>query len=129
MLNSIGVTLVKLGQHSEAEVVLDEALELHSANGNILMQAHAETSLGEIYEARGEAERARDHYARSIALRDQSGDRPGMGWSLYRLARVAARSGATHEANELGRRAYLIADECGDSELQAACAVIAENNR
>jgi serine/threonine protein kinase/tetratricopeptide (TPR) repeat protein len=125
MLNSIGVTLVRHHRYDEAEEALNEALALHRSNGNILMQAYAETSLGEIYEARGETERARAHYAESIALRDQSGDRPGMGWSLYRLARVAARSGATHEANELGRRAHLIADECGDVELLAACAVMA----
>jgi hypothetical protein len=49
-----------------------------------------------------------------------------MGWSLYRLARVAARSGAAGEASELGKRAHRIADECGDAELQAACAVIAD---
>ncbi len=125
VLNSMGVTLVRKARYAEAEAALNEALALHRASGNILLQAHAETGLGEVFEARGEAERARQHYASSITLRERAGDRAGLGWSLYRLARVAARSGAAHEAIELGDRAHRIAAECGDAELQAACEVIA----
>ena len=124
-LNSIGVTLVKLGKFDEAEPVLEEALALHHASGNILLQAHAETALGELSEARGQVERARAHYERSLALRDTAGDQPGVGWSLYRLARIAARNGGTPEAEKLVRRAKCIAQECRDEQLQSACAEFA----
>lgn len=128
MLSSIGATLVKQRRFDEAAPTLQEALARHGSSGNILLQAHAETGLGEICEARGDHEAARRHYANAMTLRDRAGDRPGLGWSLYRLARVTARSGATAEASEFGQRAFNIAGECGDVELLAACAGMAIPN-
>ncbi len=121
MLNSIGAILIKQNRHEEAEHTLSEAIGVHHRSGNGLFEAHAETALGEICEARGELARAQEHYQTSMALRQSAGDWPGTGWMLHRIARIAARTGAIQQASELIDRARRIAVGCGDPELQAAC--------
>jgi predicted ATPase/class 3 adenylate cyclase len=121
MLNSIGVTLVRQQKLDEAERTLVRAIGVHRTARNALFEAHANTALGEIADARGDATRAREHYRASLELRERAGDLAGSGWTLHRIARLAARAGTAHEARELTARARRIADECGDAELLAAC--------
>jgi tetratricopeptide (TPR) repeat protein len=121
VLNSIGVTLVKQHRYEEAEHVLREALEVHRTAHDALLEAHAQTALGEIAEMRGDLALARQCYQLSLGLRQSAGDASGTGWMLHRIARVAARAGESDEAGELTEGALRIAAECGDAELRAAC--------
>ncbi|HEX6133137.1 MAG TPA: tetratricopeptide repeat protein [Longimicrobiales bacterium] len=122
ILNSIAVTLLKLGRYDDADRVLDEALGSHRAAGSVLLEAHALTACGELCEARAQTDRAIEHYEESRVLRERAGDRAGAGWMLHRTALLAARTGAAAQARELVARASGVAAEVDDAELRAACA-------
>jgi class 3 adenylate cyclase/tetratricopeptide (TPR) repeat protein len=121
VLNSIGVTLVRLGRHDEAGPVLLEALGVHQRAGKALLESHAETALGEIAELRGDPAAARGRYERSLDLRREAGDTSGAGWTMHRLARLEAVNGSMERAAELMEGARALAVQCGDDELLAAC--------
>jgi tetratricopeptide (TPR) repeat protein len=120
-LNSIGFTLLRLGRHDDAEAALTDAVDEHRTRANELLEAHARTGLGEVFESTSLFDDARAQYQASLDLRQAQGDASGAGWTLRRLARLAARAGDVGAADALARRARELADQCGDTELRDAC--------
>ncbi|HYL30517.1 MAG TPA: tetratricopeptide repeat protein [Gemmatimonadales bacterium] len=74
ILNSLGVTLSRLGRHEEACRVLNESVTLNEATGERLLLAHALAALGEASAATGRAADARRCYERAAAIRRDLGD-------------------------------------------------------
>jgi class 3 adenylate cyclase/tetratricopeptide (TPR) repeat protein len=74
ILNSLGVTLSRLGRHEEARCVLDESATLNEATGQRLLLAHALAALGDASAATGRAGDAQRFYERAGAIRRELGD-------------------------------------------------------
>jgi len=74
ILNSLGVTLSRLGRHEDACRVLDESVTLNEASGQRLLLAHALAALGDACAANGRAGDARRFYQRAEAIRRDLGD-------------------------------------------------------
>ena len=121
MLNSIGVTLRKLGRLDEAVVCLEEGAATARHAGQVLLEGHALASLGEISYDRGRYDEARASFERSLDLRRDANDRRGEGWMLYHLARTNGDLGETALAHEQTAEALEVAREQGDTDLAAAC--------
>jgi serine/threonine protein kinase/tetratricopeptide (TPR) repeat protein len=121
MLNSIGVTLNKLGRRDEAIERLEEALDLHRESGERLLESHALAALGDVFYETGTHERARMHYQASLEIRRERRDRKGEGWMLSKLAAVLTAQGERREARTMLAEAGSIADEIADEQLKMAC--------
>ena len=74
ILNSLGVTLGRLGRHEDACRVLDESVTVNEAIGERLLLAHALAALGDACAAMGRAADARRAYERAGAIRRDLGD-------------------------------------------------------
>ncbi|MGE5232325.1 MAG: tetratricopeptide repeat protein, partial [Deltaproteobacteria bacterium] len=74
ILNSLGVTLGRLGRHEDACRVLDESVTLNEATGERLLLAHALAAMGDACAAAGRAADARRAYERAGAIRRELGD-------------------------------------------------------
>ena len=74
ILNSLGVTLSRLGRHEEACRVLEESAALNEATGERLLQAHALAALGNEYAATGHAADAQRFYHDAEVIRRDLGD-------------------------------------------------------
>ncbi len=123
-LNSLGVTLSRLGRLDDAEARLLQAVEVSHAVGERLVEGHGHAALGDVLLARGANEAAALRYEASLALRRQIGDRRGEGWMLHHIARACARAGDGARARESAEAAASIAVELGDAALSAAVAAI-----
>ena len=73
VLNSLGVTLNRLGRHEDARRVLLESVALNETTGQRLLQAHALAALGETCAAAGHPGPARQYYEEAIAIRTDLG--------------------------------------------------------
>ncbi|PYS49580.1 MAG: hypothetical protein DMG13_23170 [Acidobacteria bacterium] len=69
------------------------------------LEALAFTSIGHIYESKGEIDRALEHYARALALNEIAQDRFGRLITLYRIAYSLRRAGKVAEAGATSERA------------------------
>ncbi len=121
ILNSLGVTLRDMGHTEEAVANLREALEVNRMTGERLLEAHSFAILGELEHENAEYEAAIEHLEASLAIRRDLGDRSGMGWMLYRMARANSALGSATVARGLAASAAEIADELADGELGEAC--------
>ena len=121
ILNSLGVTLREMGRSEEAAAHLEEALEVNRMTGERLLEAHTQAALGELEHAAADYESAIDRFEASLEIRREVGDRPGMGWMFYRMARSNAALESPRRARELASSAREIAEEVGDGELVEAC--------
>jgi tetratricopeptide (TPR) repeat protein/class 3 adenylate cyclase len=74
ILNSLGVTLSRLGRHEEAWRVLNESATLNEATGERLLLAHALAAMGDACAATERAADARRCYERAAAIRRDLGD-------------------------------------------------------
>ena len=80
-------------------------------------QAHLATSylqLGAIAEDRGRLDEAEDWCRRSLAIKEELGDRPGMAMTYYQLGRTAQDRGRLDEAEDWYRRSLAIEEQLGD---------------
>ncbi len=75
--------------------------------------------LGMIAQERGRLDEAADWYARSLAIEEELGDRPGMASSYHQLGMVAQRRGRLDEAAEWYARSLAIEEELGDRRAMA----------
>jgi pimeloyl-ACP methyl ester carboxylesterase/tetratricopeptide (TPR) repeat protein/class 3 adenylate cyclase len=121
ILNSLGVTLRDMGQTVDAVANLREALEVNRMTGERLLEAHSLAVLGELEHENREYEAAVEHLEASLAIRRDLGDRSGMGWMLYRMARANSELGSVTAARGLAASATEIAEELADRELGKAC--------
>ena len=121
MLNSIGITLHKLGHHAEALGRLREAVDINHQAGEQLLKGHGLAAMGDIYCEIGENEQALNHYQASLEIRNRIGDHRGQGWMLHSLARVYSNQDLYDKASDCLTQAQTIAEECSDMELGHAC--------
>jgi len=122
VLNSLGVTLIRLGRPDEARTVLENSLMISRDYGERLLEAHALTGLGQIalnvHDLRGAA----THFDASRVIRQSVGDRSGEGWMYLRLAGIRERSGDSAGALEARRAAAAAGAAAGDEALSRASA-------
>lgn len=121
MLNSIGVTLRKLGRLTEAHAALESALERHRANGSFVLESHALAAIGDIFYDQGKFEFSIQAYEESLGIRMNLEDREGEGWMLHHLARVWNASGREDKARPLLEQALAIASQDNILKLKEAC--------
>ena len=70
--------------------------------------------LGVVAQLRGRLDEAAEWYARSLAIREELGDRPGLASSYGQLGVVAQLRGRLDEAAEWSARSLAISEELGD---------------
>jgi tetratricopeptide (TPR) repeat protein/class 3 adenylate cyclase len=121
MLNSIGLTLLRLKRLSESAAQLREAIELHRKTGQQLLEGHALATLGDLSDEAGSSTEAQEYYIASLKIRRAIGDRKGEGWMLHHVARVLVSKGEQEEGAVRLREAVAIATETGDQALKEAC--------
>ena len=124
MLNSIGVTLHKLGRLTEARSVLESALKVHRKNESTVLESHALAAIGDILYDERRFELAIQVYERSLNLRRELKDRKGEGWMLHHLARAWGAAGHDDKAPPLLERALAIARQEKILKLTNACQLL-----
>lgn len=122
VLNSIGVTLVRLRRWDEALTVLDEGARVNRETGQRRLEAHSEAALGDALVGAGRAADAVPHYDCSLAIRPEIGDRRGEGWTQLHRGEALLALDAGVVAREAIDTAASIAIEIEDAELAAAAA-------
>jgi tetratricopeptide (TPR) repeat protein len=70
--------------------------------------------LGMTAEDRGRLDEADDWYRKSLAIKEELGDRPGMAATYHQLGMTAQRRGRLEEADDWCRKSLAIAEELGD---------------
>ena len=93
----------------------------HRKHAQPLLEGHALGLLGELWESRGDMERALECYTQSLALRRTLEDRRGEGWMLCGIARVHGARGDADAARAAALEAAALAADLDDTELAAAC--------
>jgi Flp pilus assembly protein TadD len=88
ILNSLGVSLTKLGRRDEARTVLEESLALSREIGERQLEAHALAALGHVSWQAHDLSGAADYFEQSRALRQAIGDYAGEEWMNRRLAEL-----------------------------------------
>jgi predicted ATPase/transcriptional regulator with XRE-family HTH domain len=89
VLHAVVVLLTQLGNFDEALAPCEEAIEIQRRLGDDTALAASFTSLGAIFYARGEHDRAEELHAESLAIQTRLGDDTGVASSLSSLASVA----------------------------------------
>jgi tetratricopeptide (TPR) repeat protein len=100
-LNNIGELLTLTGQHTRAEPLFEEAVQLASRAGNKYSLAGGLESLGYVALLRDDLDTARDRYREALTLFRQLDDKYGGLHCLAGLAGVAALNGSPFEAGRL----------------------------
>lgn len=117
-LRNAGSLLYRLGRLDEAEQALLKSLKIFEDVEYASGQATALSSLGEIYEARGEFENAIDVLTRSLAVTpNKSPSRIAMNYAV--LARLHSRTGDLESARHFASRGNRAAQELGTPESAA----------
>ncbi|MBA9002371.1 tetratricopeptide repeat protein [Thermomonospora cellulosilytica] len=104
---------------------LDQAHDIHLTILNALRRqppsnwqrhhiATATHQLGMVAQDWGDWDEAEEWYRRSLTIKEELGDRPGMATSYHQLGRVAQERGDWDEAEEWYRRSLTIKEELGD---------------
>ena len=109
---------VDSGRLDEAERTYREILAMLQAQpispqqqGRVAVAYHR---LGMVAQDRGRLDEAADWYARSLAIVEELGDRPGLAVSYHQLGTVAYQRGRLDEAADWSARSLAIAEELGD---------------
>jgi tetratricopeptide (TPR) repeat protein len=121
MLNSLGVTLRRLGRYDEALAYLQVAVATNRQAGQQLLEGHGLAAMGDVYCDLGGYEQALQHYRASLDLRREIGDRRGEGWMLHALALAYAAQNLYTQARDCVAQAVAIAEEGADEDLHRAC--------
>jgi tetratricopeptide (TPR) repeat protein/class 3 adenylate cyclase len=121
ILNSLGVTLIKLNRAEEARIALEESVAITRRGGQTLLEAHALTGLGHVSRTLERPDRALVCFERSLELRRNEGDRVGEAWMLHRIAETRVALGDETAARDAAAAAARIAAEVDDADLMAAC--------
>ena len=76
--------------------------------------------LGNTAHVRGRLEEADDWYRKSLTIREELGDRPGIAGSFHQLGMTAQRRGRLDEAEDWYRKSLTIKEELGDRRDMAS---------
>jgi len=89
ILNSLGVTLSRLGRHEEARCVLEESVALNEATGQRLLRAHALAALADACAATGRRADACRYYEGARAIRSDLGHTQAADQLIQRIREFA----------------------------------------
>ncbi len=108
-LTHLGLSAWAQGHHEDALPPLEDALSLFEESGtNFHGLARCLNSLGQVHLKRGNLELASRCFARSLALRQQIGDRHGEGWCWCNQGRTALAQGDLTTARKRLEMAWAI---------------------
>jgi tetratricopeptide (TPR) repeat protein len=110
------------GRLDAAERTYREILAMLQAKPASPQQGHLATTyhqLGNVAYLQGRLDEAADWYARSLAIREELGDRPGLAGVYHQLGMVAEDRGLLDEAAGWYAKAVAIREELGDRPLMA----------
>ncbi len=129
MLESAACAKLAIGDHDAAIALLEEEIELTSAHGYGVGEMAGYNVIGEIWEARGDFDKARAYLERALQLRREVGafgvpalmtalpvgqQHGTMPTALLAVARVAEKQGDRAAASELLREGLPLAEEMRD---------------
>jgi DNA-binding CsgD family transcriptional regulator/tetratricopeptide (TPR) repeat protein len=100
--------------HFDRAVIFDEALALGRATGDRSTVIWGTVMLGFSAEARGETERAAEHFAAALALSREADDAWITGWQLGNLGRIAMVRGDHETATRLIEESLIHHERTGD---------------
>ncbi len=86
---SLGDIAIRRSDHSTAGARYEEALPLFRQVGSVLGEANCIRSLGDIALVEGEGKTASQRYREALALYEKIPEPYSIGWTHYRLARIA----------------------------------------
>ncbi|HWI50853.1 MAG TPA: BTAD domain-containing putative transcriptional regulator [Symbiobacteriaceae bacterium] len=92
-LDSLGRCYQQLGLLAEAQAVLDEALRVAARLECVAIQASSLSCLGDVYRDRDEIGPAMELYHRSLSLREQLRDSPGLAETHLAIGTLQRRAG------------------------------------
>ncbi len=104
---TIGWLQMRQGKYQEAIVSCDKGLRLAPA-GDDAAVAEIYDTLGVIYKSLGEYERAAGYHQRSLALREELDDQPGIARTCNNLSAVGRFQGNFKQAIAYGQRALSV---------------------
>ncbi len=116
VLRRYGYMLSLMGQHEEAQCVLEESLELYKESGDDRSIAACLNNLGLAAHSRGLSDVAIEYYTQSLKIREMLDDKKGMCASLNGLGIVTFEGGEYEIARDYFERSLSIAREIGDRE-------------
>jgi protein O-GlcNAc transferase len=112
ILTRLGAAIASLGDLGESNRVCKEALEFVHGEGS-QEEALALHSLGFSYRLQGALEEALECFERSLAIRQQMGDRAGAAQSLYQIGIAHENRGAFERAAQFYQQSLDLAEEAG----------------
>jgi predicted ATPase/DNA-binding CsgD family transcriptional regulator len=105
---------VAAGRLSAAHAHGVRALALAEAHANRWFKAYCLNELGQLALARDDIEQAQHHYQASFTIRQQFGDREGMGVALVHLGEIAYQRDQLHKACQLFQHSLALYKDIGD---------------
>lgn len=113
-LNNIGITFMKEGDLATAKTFFERSLNLKVDNKN--WNAVSLSGLGQVYQLLGEYEKSRVYFAKSLAQREEIGERNGISEIYYYYSKEAQRKENYDSAINLLNESQRIAKEIGSKE-------------
>jgi len=108
------------GDLERAEVAAEEVLKLNTEAGiGSEVAAEFKNLLGKLATIRGEHEQAARLGEEGLALYQEAGDKPGISWSLGKLAVLSAERGDYERAKQLYEEAIALSRQLGSVSLLA----------
>ncbi len=120
VLRALAGTAWRQHDYARARAYLERALSTHIEHPHMLSAVLH--NLGVVAIEQGDYSRARQYYERSLALREQIGDRRGVGMLLTNLGNFYLYLGQYEEAKQYYRRSLSLLQEIG--ERWAECIVL-----
>jgi len=125
--NDMAVALIWLGQHEEAELLLQESSELAHRIGDIGTASKIFSSFAELYIGRGALEKAYVYGRQALEYAELAGGEFEKGCALVQLGRVALLKGRYYESEKVLRQALEIGERLQSREIEVpACLYLAE---
>ena len=122
-LNNIGYMYYRLGQHQEALTHYGQALSFEGV-GDRQLHALLLDNIGLAYEKLGDYAKALDYQHKSLAIREATGDRWGVGDSLAGLGSVYMALGKTAEARQQLERSLTLKEAVKNQKGQAETCIL-----
>jgi tetratricopeptide (TPR) repeat protein len=105
-IKSLGDILLRRSRHDEARAKYTEALALYESVGSILGKANCTKGLGDVLLARSRHDEARVNYEEALELFRLIPEPCSIGWTHWRLARVARNDAERATHREAAREAW-----------------------